>query len=228
MGVKEVFEIAGAVLVSTGCGGAIIFGLSSWLGKVWANRILENEKAEHSKELEKYKKELAEELEHVKSFNDKALHVSKAQYDNEYRIYTEIWDKLHECVVYTLLLYPQGIVNVPADEKEYEQYQVKKYEEYAKRYNDFSMAIDKYAPFYRKDFYELFIDLRSFCCKQGNVFSYWEIDRKHNLSYVANRDVAMPNKAYDEAWSQNPDKISKAEAELSEKIREYLLSLQLI
>lgn len=32
-----------AVLTSLGCGSAIVFGLSYWLGKIWANRILSNE-----------------------------------------------------------------------------------------------------------------------------------------------------------------------------------------
>lgn len=228
MSIKDIFEVAGAILASLGGGTVLVFELSNWLGKVWANRILENEKAEHSKELERYKNELIEELEKAKAFNDKALYVSKVQYDNEYKIYMEIWAKLHECIVYTLSLYPQGIENVPADKKEFEQYQIKKYEEYVTRYNDFSMTIDKYAPFYKKEFYNLFIGLRSICSKQGIIFRHWEIDRNTNLSYLANQDKTMPDKTYEEAWSQNPDKISKTEIELSEKIREYLLSLQSI
>lgn len=226
MNIKEVFEVASAVLVSLGGGSAIVFGLSNWLGKVWANRILENEKDQHNRELEKYKRELSEELERVKAFNDKALYVSKAQYDNEYRIYTEIWAKLHECVIYTLMLYPQGIENVPVDKDELKKYQIKKYENYVKRYNDFSMTIDKYAPFYKKDFYDSFLDLRSLCSQQGVTFSHWEIERKHNISFMANSDMPMPSDIFKEVWSENPKKIDKTEAELAEKIREYLLNMQ--
>jgi hypothetical protein len=40
----EPFEIAQAVLLSLGGGGAIVFGLSSFLGKVWAQKILQSEK----------------------------------------------------------------------------------------------------------------------------------------------------------------------------------------
>lgn len=228
MGIREIFEVAGAIIASLGGGAALVLGLSSWLGKVWANRILENEKAQHNKELERYKRELSEELERVKSFNDKALYVSKAQYDNEYRIYTEIWAKLHNCIVYTLMLYPQGLVNVPLDEKEYEKYQAKKYEDYVKYYNDFSMAIDKYNPFYKKEFYELFVKLRGICNRQGLIYRHWEIDRKHNISFIGVRDQCMPEKEEDEAFMKNPEKINKAVEEIAEKIREYLLSLQLI
>ena len=228
MGTKEIFEVAGAIIASLGGGAALILGLSSWLGKVWAGRILENEKAEHSQELERYKRELSEELEYVKSYNEKALYVSKAQYDNEYSIYMEIWGKLHECVIFTLRLYPSGIENVPVDKKEYEDYKIKKYEEYAERYNAFSMTIDQYAPFYKKDFYDAFVQLRRLCSKQGSTYQYWEIDRKYNLSYVSNRDKAMPNETYNEVWSENPAKINELEEKLMGDIREYLLSLQLV
>ncbi|GHF94021.1 hypothetical protein [Thalassotalea marina] len=41
---EDVFKIITAVITSVGAAGVIIFGLSNWLGKVWANRILEREK----------------------------------------------------------------------------------------------------------------------------------------------------------------------------------------
>jgi hypothetical protein len=45
----EVFRISTAVLTSLGGGTVIIFVFSSWLGKVWASRILANEKHELDK-----------------------------------------------------------------------------------------------------------------------------------------------------------------------------------
>ena len=43
------------ILGAIGGASVIIFVLSSWLGKVWAKRILENERQEHRKDIEKYK-----------------------------------------------------------------------------------------------------------------------------------------------------------------------------
>jgi hypothetical protein len=54
----EAFEIAQAVLLSLGGGALIIFLLSSYLGKIWAKRILQNEKQEHDKELSEFKSKL--------------------------------------------------------------------------------------------------------------------------------------------------------------------------
>lgn len=44
MTVDEVYKIGLAIITSLGGGALIIFAFSSWLGKVWASRILETEK----------------------------------------------------------------------------------------------------------------------------------------------------------------------------------------
>ncbi|MDD1620255.1 MAG: hypothetical protein LUQ11_02145 [Methylococcaceae bacterium] len=46
---EESFRFVAAVLTSIGGGVAIVFGFSSWLGKVWASRILSREKYELEK-----------------------------------------------------------------------------------------------------------------------------------------------------------------------------------
>jgi len=50
---KEIWEIAQAIILSIGGGGLIIFLLSSYMGKIWATRILEKEKRDHKMEIEK-------------------------------------------------------------------------------------------------------------------------------------------------------------------------------
>ena len=49
---KEIFMVAGAILGSVGGASLLIMGLSSWLGKVWASRILEKDKLKYQSELE--------------------------------------------------------------------------------------------------------------------------------------------------------------------------------
>nr|WP_232239542.1 hypothetical protein [Pseudomonas alkylphenolica] len=48
----------GAAIFSLGGGGAIVFALSSWLGKIWAGRILANETHRLTMELEAAKRDL--------------------------------------------------------------------------------------------------------------------------------------------------------------------------
>ncbi|OXY83510.1 hypothetical protein [Oceanimonas doudoroffii] len=55
---ETVFKFITASTASIGIGGAAIFALSSWLGKVWANRILADQTHELASALEKTKREL--------------------------------------------------------------------------------------------------------------------------------------------------------------------------
>ncbi|QFT55797.1 hypothetical protein [Microbulbifer sp. THAF38] len=55
---EGIFEVAAAIIASIGASSVIIISLSSWLGKVWANRVLENEKHQLAEGLEKAKREL--------------------------------------------------------------------------------------------------------------------------------------------------------------------------
>ncbi|WP_298441012.1 hypothetical protein [uncultured Ferrimonas sp.] len=71
---EDVFKIITAVITSVGAAGVIIFGLSNWLGKVWASRILEREKNVLNKELEATKRELDVYKEtYMRSHNDKIV-----------------------------------------------------------------------------------------------------------------------------------------------------------
>ena len=50
---NEVASIALTILGSIGTAGVIVLALSSWLGKVWAERLLENERQKNKIELTK-------------------------------------------------------------------------------------------------------------------------------------------------------------------------------
>lgn len=56
---KELFELASVILLSLGGGGVIVFTFSSWLGKVWASRLMAAETAKHSQDLERLREELS-------------------------------------------------------------------------------------------------------------------------------------------------------------------------
>lgn len=224
--IKEAFEIAGAVILSLGGGSAIVWGLSSWLGKVWANRILESEKVKYSKQIEEYKAELEKSISRINAEQDKRLYISKTQYDNEYKIYQNIWEKLNNCVLTTIALYPGGIENVPVDEKEKEEYQMEKHKKYVQAYNEFSKAIQDNAPFYTKKFYGSFVAIRNDCSSIGDLFFHYEWDIKYNLSYTLCRDEKMTSEERREMMETRKRIVANKEV-LQDEIREYLLSLRL-
>lgn len=83
----DAFEIAQAVLLSIGGGAIIIFSLSGFLGKIWAKRILQNEKKEHDKELSQYKAQL-----------DSLLHKDSLNYQQKLDLYKVVSNPLVELV----------------------------------------------------------------------------------------------------------------------------------
>lgn len=58
MDIQTIFSISAAFLASLGGGVVIVFGASAWLGKVWANRLLESDKFGYAKELAAIKTQL--------------------------------------------------------------------------------------------------------------------------------------------------------------------------
>ena len=58
MAISEVFGIAAAVITALGGGSAIVLALSSWIGKVWANRLMVQDRAKYEQALAKLQAEL--------------------------------------------------------------------------------------------------------------------------------------------------------------------------
>jgi hypothetical protein len=71
---EDVFKLIGAAIVSIGGGGLIILALSSWLGKLWASRIMLTETHQLATQLEATKRDLDILKENTLRFqNDKIL-----------------------------------------------------------------------------------------------------------------------------------------------------------
>jgi len=58
MALLDVIEVGAAFVLSLGGGGAIVALLSSWLGKVWANRLMEADRARYATDLERVRADL--------------------------------------------------------------------------------------------------------------------------------------------------------------------------
>lgn len=92
---QTVLEIVATVIASVGGAGAIIWALSSFFGKMWANKILEKQKAEYQKDIEEYKSALSRELENVKATNERLTYISKVQYDIEISAIKDLTREIH-------------------------------------------------------------------------------------------------------------------------------------
>jgi len=86
---KEIFEVAVAIIGSIGGSAIIISGLSAWLGKVWANRLMQSDIAKHNSSLAEIKSDLKKlETEHEIKFSK--IYVKQAE------VISELYSKLYE------------------------------------------------------------------------------------------------------------------------------------
>lgn len=75
------------IFVALGGFSVIVIGLSSWLGKLWAQRIIEKEKVLFQKDINNYKAQLDIKLANINTANEKSIIVTKLQYEKEFAIY---------------------------------------------------------------------------------------------------------------------------------------------
>lgn len=223
---QNIINIIATIIVSIGGTGVIILGISKYIGEIFAKRLEERYKNKIDKDLEEYKGKINERINKLDKIEEKALYISKFNYDNEYKIYMEIWPKLNDCISKTLRLYPMGIENVPIDKEELKKYKENKYEEFRDSFNEFVLCIDKYAPFYREEYYNDLNLIKEECFSIGDMFFMYEFDVKYNDSFRGCRDLKMTTEEWREV-KEKKDKIIKIKKELLEKIREYLNGLNL-
>ena len=221
---RDILDVISIIIVSIGGTGAIILGISNWIGKIWLNKFAEKHRVKYEKELEVYRTELNARLTKLDKIEEKALYISKVNYDNEYKIYMEIWPKLIKCISDTNALYPRGLVNVPIDKDEFQKYQEDLYKTFMESYNDYSTCIEKYAPFYKKKFYDKFVFIKNECHFIGAQFFMYVFEVKYSESFRSERDLTISPKERKEIYDKEKNNDLVKEKLLSD-IRRYLESL---
>lgn len=96
MSPKEIWQITLAVLAALGGGGAIVFALSSWLGKVWAARILERDRRLYAEELEKLRANIQERSQLLDARLNRGQFASQMHFDAEFRATQAVWQAVAE------------------------------------------------------------------------------------------------------------------------------------
>lgn len=149
------------IIASIGGGGAIILGLSSYIGKLWAERLLQKKSQEFEKELESYKSNLSLEVEKYKIKAERFSLISRVQFETEYNTYKLIFDTLFDFAAYASNLFPHRIDYIPEDINERKEVYKERYENYLNSFNTYSQALETNAPFIPKEIYDKFALIRT-------------------------------------------------------------------
>lgn len=69
----------------------LIVALASWLGKVWASRILEKDRGKYEAEIERLRQSGASVVERLRTQGERDLFVHRLQFEKEFEIYNQLW-----------------------------------------------------------------------------------------------------------------------------------------
>lgn len=219
----EVKALASLIIGGLGGWAILTLALAGWIGKVWADKIFQAERAKHNQKLTELKAKFDAEILKVSIIYDRANFVSKKQYEKEFQIYSEIWEKLVNTGTSTIALFPPCGYKLK-DKEEDSQARMQKYEDYSESYDELRYAIRKYAPFFKKDLVDRFWDYVKLCKGQGKIYADY-IYKPLLDKGKDDRDKLGANEKK-EAYVITRDKIIEFEGSLGDEIREYLQSLQ--
>jgi hypothetical protein len=156
------WDVALSVLASLGGGGAIVLALSSWLGKVWASRILEADRRRYSEELEAVKNRYDVAVRAFQGEIDRTLFVHRVQFETEFKALSDIWAKLVRVAASTEALRPMG-TGPGRDPKVLKPY----VEEQQAALVAFSNALHEQSPFYPADIFPKLVAAQKLASIEG-------------------------------------------------------------
>jgi hypothetical protein len=192
----EVFKLVFAMVASVGGAGAIIFILSSWLGKVWAHRILAREQAELHRLAKQHEIRFTE-------LHVERAHVIKGLYEK----LVDLYDSMQ-----SLLKYFQGGGEPSLDEKA---------QVFRDAHNEFIRAVARNKIYFAKDTCEI-MDRLCFTSRDTYIdITTYPIDPRHPELHV----VKGLYQERTEMWEKAREAFKKDIISLKERLEEEFRSL---
>ena len=119
------FQLVTAVIVSLGGGGAIVFGLSNYLGKLWADRAIEKEKHKYAEILQTARGELDKATNRYQVELDSLSLAHKLRMTEEFSHLGQLWKYMAILSYRFNSTAGLGLRTVPADLDEREEYKAR-------------------------------------------------------------------------------------------------------
>lgn len=211
---EDILKIVATAIASVGGAGAIIWALSSFFGKMWANKILEKQKAEFQKDIEEYKNALSCELENVKATNEKLTYISKSQYDLEISSIKSLTQASSKVLLMCFSIVPYN-KELLKNESEI----IARHDNHCQNFmismNSFMDIYGSSLAFVEKDISKLFDKFLSLC---RDLFDFY--DRVYDAR------TGIPKK-YVELFYEKDKKISKTHNEIIDTIKQHLKEIRI-
>jgi len=150
MRLSEVLEIAASIIASLGGGGAIVFGLSGYLGKIWADRGLERQRHEYSQLNIAFQSQIDVASRRLQVELDALGLVHKLRTQEEFNRLAGLWKRVANLRNSFAGLAQLGITLAPGDAEERKKWNLNKREQFDTCLNDALMFLAEEALFIPK------------------------------------------------------------------------------
>lgn len=167
MSILEAIQVGLTGVAAVGSAGAIVAGLAGWLGKVWAARILEQDRSAYQQLVEAFKARSAEALERQRYTLGKSTLVHRVQFEKEFKVYEELWSAIVELQAATSSLRPM-LDQTPDDPVQERRERLTRV---GKALRNCVTVVFKNRPFYHESIYLLAEQLQSIAHREALDYS---------------------------------------------------------
>lgn len=164
--------------------------------------------------LQKNQSQIQNELEILKTRLDTKKYISNMQYQKEFDIYLELFDKVTNLVIYTNSLMPL-VDSKPSVQEEADKMYQERYERFNNSLNEIKFIRSRYSPFYMKIVNQKILQMIGLCENQGYDFREVFLGEDQQFKQDLRREM----------YIDNPKKIKQLQEEVEEEVREYLKGL---
>jgi hypothetical protein len=137
---RDALEVGLIVIASLGGGGAIVLGLSNWLGRVWADRLAERQRFDSERELANQRGRIDQALARLDAALEHRNLVLQRLADIELQGLRECWQRARECHVHVNGLRP---VDSGTDEDAFRE----RWKALGEAHNAFLSKLGEFEPF---------------------------------------------------------------------------------
>lgn len=149
-------KVVAATLLSVGGGGMVVMAMAHWLGKMWANRLMQEDIAKHAKDLEALKFRWEGMNKRVQAELDKTVYVHRVQFETEFKALSDIWGRVSNVRAALAELRPQlEIIPPEQDSKLARMDKLEgKFKKFAMASGELRQAAHNQSPFYTREIYD--------------------------------------------------------------------------
>lgn len=210
-----VWNVAGAVIISLGGGGAIVLALASWLGKVWAARILEKDRLHYTTELERFKSQLDRSTRLLQAQVDRTVFVGRVHFETEFKALADIWAKVASVRGTMSNVRPMSDI-VPAEETREgrEEREVRRLNDFLIALGEMVTAVDSQTPFIPDRIFHKLEEVIQIAQRESTEVRVERQDRDRN-----------PMRDWYARGREHNQQLQRLVTELSDLIRERLATL---